>query len=119
MTVIHYGSRLKQLIENSHHTGAKISQLMGYAHPKSLWDLYQKEYIKPDILKKALAALKISESDFLNIEITSNASESNIDYDIKPLYIEQRIELSEQRLTDLENQLKILMKQLKTNKSTV
>lgn len=73
---------------------------MGYSHPKSLWDLYQKEYIKPTTLEKALKVLDITDTQFYQDIV----SDSPVEYGRKK-FIEERIDDLEKIVATLQQQI--------------
>ncbi|MEQ1888357.1 MAG: hypothetical protein ABL951_04145 [Alphaproteobacteria bacterium] len=106
---IHYGDRLQKAVEKREHTVTDFARMMDYAERGSVYDLYKKEWFKPDILSKCLEVLKMTEEEFLGTE--SVANEPAPIYGKHKLYLEQRIEMLEETVDELKRALKQMKKQ--------
>lgn len=86
-----YGARLKMLVDNSGHTVTQFANRLGYSDRASVYDLFKKEWIKRDVLLKALAAIGSTEDEFFGLADESKVTESKPEYSSKKVYIEDQI----------------------------
>lgn len=109
LTDIHAGQRLKSLVDKSVYTVDQVVHKMGYESRTSLYRLYEKDYIKPEVIAKACKVLHITESDFFQVDI---AKDPRSNYRSKK-YLEERVEDLERQINSLQNQIDKLTKYLK------
>lgn len=107
----HYGSRLRQLVHNSIYSMNDIAEKMGYAGRGTLYQLFEKEWIKRDVLLKALDAIGSTEDKFFGLD-PSKVEESQQPYPARKKYIEDQITELYQMMDKMDKQIRKLEKSL-------